>query len=458
MQGRVKSEFSRTWDQCLSALEVCNLCCNIVKFVCVVIVQARIDVSRTAHHVTSGFLYQFLKTLLDILESDDDATFTVEGKIEDIDKWSVDGSGTATQCKYHSSVEEYVPSILFGPLLEMMQHFVQYPCLPLTYCIYLHIPGSTLCTRNVSTEEVIKALDSSNSTLQQKISSVRKKISLKEEFDDTDDFVEKFHGVCKLEFGESIEDLQTSLTRAFEQTHLPKDNIQTIYMSNALHLIFQLSTAADEDERKISRVELLEKLEETRSVVISELTLALKTRKQLLKAKRKELVAGFGQDARERGFFLSQSQLREFRLNIVKFIKAYVDKYHMHATQRHPPLFLIDCEKALFNEICQHLLEKRIRFKDGIVGENFNLRHFRDDFSYPVRTKPEDMYFRLRISCTKWTSDVLAAMPLDDLFLVGDASAVALPSSMSVDIEYISVRTFDELKFLLGLNEYLPDS
>ena len=83
---------------------------------------------------------------------------------------------------------------------------------------------------------------------------------------------------------------------------------------------------------------------------------------------------------------------------------------------------------------------------------------FQEYFAHSLKTKPEDMYFRMRFTCTCWTTDVLAEMPLDDLFVVGDTSAIELPSTMSVEIENISVRTFDELRYLLGLSNYVPDS
>lgn len=58
--------------------------------------------SRVANHTILGFLYQFNKTLLIILESDDSKDIIVEGPIEDIDRRDSDGSIEAIQCKYHA--------------------------------------------------------------------------------------------------------------------------------------------------------------------------------------------------------------------------------------------------------------------------------------------------------------------------------------------------------------------
>ncbi|MFY2825105.1 hypothetical protein [Ruegeria sp. MALMAid1280] len=40
---------------------------------------------RTTHHTIQGFLYQFLKTLKEILAADNDQTITVEGIVKDIE-------------------------------------------------------------------------------------------------------------------------------------------------------------------------------------------------------------------------------------------------------------------------------------------------------------------------------------------------------------------------------------
>ncbi len=62
--------------------------------------------SRTADYTIQGFLYQFNKTLLSIIEASDDAEIVVEGLIEDID---IHGplQTTAIQCKYHEG-QRYV--------------------------------------------------------------------------------------------------------------------------------------------------------------------------------------------------------------------------------------------------------------------------------------------------------------------------------------------------------------
>ena len=60
--------------------------------------------ARTADYTILGFIYQFNKTLLAILDSTEESEITVEGRIEDIDVTTEKGT-EAIQCKYHETVE-----------------------------------------------------------------------------------------------------------------------------------------------------------------------------------------------------------------------------------------------------------------------------------------------------------------------------------------------------------------
>ena len=60
---------------------------------------------RVADSTIKGFMYQFNRTLNEILSSSNEV-ITVEGIVEDIDKVSGECI-TAIQCKYHGEVEEF---------------------------------------------------------------------------------------------------------------------------------------------------------------------------------------------------------------------------------------------------------------------------------------------------------------------------------------------------------------
>ena len=73
--------------------------------------RAEPKVSRAADYTIQGFIYQFNKTLLAILDSTDEATIVVEGVIEDIDIHEPLQT-TAIQCKYHESQGNCSPGVI----------------------------------------------------------------------------------------------------------------------------------------------------------------------------------------------------------------------------------------------------------------------------------------------------------------------------------------------------------
>ena len=77
--------------------------------------------AEAADSTIKGFLYQFNKSLFEILECDNQDIVTVEGMIEDIDILN-DDKITAIQCKYHES-SSFSISNLMNPFLEL---FVEY--------------------------------------------------------------------------------------------------------------------------------------------------------------------------------------------------------------------------------------------------------------------------------------------------------------------------------------------
>lgn len=55
---------------------------------------------RQANSIIKGYLYQFNKSILEILKAENNASIVLEGVIEDIDINCPSGT-TTTQCKYH---------------------------------------------------------------------------------------------------------------------------------------------------------------------------------------------------------------------------------------------------------------------------------------------------------------------------------------------------------------------
>lgn len=98
--------------------------------------------SRSADYTIKGFLYQFNKTLLEILNSKDNSVIRVEGIVEDVEIVTPVLT-TAIQCKYHEASEAFTPSSIFKPLLQMMYHFHTNGSVNIQYVLFAHFPSLT---------------------------------------------------------------------------------------------------------------------------------------------------------------------------------------------------------------------------------------------------------------------------------------------------------------------------
>ena len=408
--------------------------------------------SRVANFAILGYLYQFEKTLLEILTAEYDMTIVIEGTIEDIDKWDSHGNVTATQCKYHSSAERFSASAIFGALLDMMMHFSVHTELGANYCIFAHFPGQELECRSICRKEAAAALVSKDCSLGRKIESIRENISRSGKFSCEADFVERFCDVSSIEFGESIQELEKRVLLAFENTDLPKDSIDTIYFSNGIQRVAFLSTYPDSSDRITRKSEFLEFLRMKRKTAIDRWTLATQARSKLLASRRSQLSSNLGQNFRERCVFITESDIEDFSSEIERFIKAFVDKYHIHAVHRFPPTFYLDCTIERFDEVCLLLFNAGIRVEDGRVGTTFKLSKLVQQYRVPTKIRPADTYFRLRLGCVSVSNSVLEAINVDDLYIVGNTDRIVMPPEMEPLAEYLCVNDFGELNYLLRLS------
>ena len=152
--------------------------------------------SRTADYTIQGFLYQFNKTLLEILKAPEDSSVTIEGVIEDIDILAPSKT-TAIQCKYHETQQSFSLSLLYEPLLQMMVHYKNNPDAKITYVLYGYFPNKSPGDKYPLKEEYLSQIISTKNQKYKKYVS-----ALKDGFNE-----EAFLSVVSIEFGKSMETL-----------------------------------------------------------------------------------------------------------------------------------------------------------------------------------------------------------------------------------------------------------
>ena len=408
--------------------------------------------SRTANSSIAGYIYQFAKSLIEILEADGDELIKLEGPIEDIERIGQAGEVTAIQCKYHFSKTGYSLSRIYKPVLQMLLHRSMNPGLEIRYVIFAHYPerGRAECTLSIADIESVMA--SSANELKKIIKKIRGNILGSTKYADINELYSDFASRFSIEFGDSLEDLKGEAIELLGQTHLDGTLVKDFHFPVAFYEIACISAAPIEQARIITRAGFLETLAKTNDIVINKLTLALRTKRQMLDALKAKLKPGLVPNSSERCIYLSESDIGSFRPKIVRFIRDFLQRYHSKRTHRHPPTFYLNCELDLFYEICEALLDNGVRFENGMIGDRFSVAKFRWNAAYGPKVKPDSMCFQVRVACTKTTTELLSQMSFTDIYLVGSEDEIVVAGDkMGVEITRLPVKTFMELSHILGV-------
>lgn len=397
--------------------------------------------TRSADYTIQGFLYQFNKTLLELLKETDETQITVEGIIEDIDIENCTGI-KAIQCKYHEG-QTYSLSKVYKPLLQMMHHFYVNDCLDVSYILYAHFPDQTaLGPREITVDEINTVLSSTNKDLLKYIDEIKGKV-------DIDKFLERF----SFQFGESFANLVNSVQSELKVSGFPDSEIETLTYPNAIQEIANLSIQHNVDERKVTKIQFIEKLKTIRKTAISRWTLALKTKKQILDARRKQLKKNLDKNARLRYFVISPSSIEDFDSGIVLFINDYLDKYHFKTAHIRTPLFCIDCPPEKFDDIRLRIHQKAIVVVDGYIGSYFDkTRFFRDPMVAKVTGQELKREFRARLLRLESNHEVLNEHKCDDLFIIGNQTWEGF-DIIDINVEHLAVSKLNEIRYVLGVSD-----
>lgn len=397
--------------------------------------------ARTADYTIQGFLYQFNKTLLEILKAQADSVITVEGIIEDIE--IADGDLiTAIQCKYHESNDAYTLSAIYKPLLQMMHHFHLKSNGKVSYVLFAHFPGLPNETITVDKAALLKMLQSKNVDFKVYVEALKDAIDL-------DAFLLRFTA----RVGPTFDALVTEACQLLQATGITAADVETLAYPNAINLIANLSIRHDADQRKISKKEFLSKLHQIKITAISQWTLSLKTRQALLAARRKQLKLNLSKNARLRYFVLHADALQEFETQVVMFINDYLDKYHFKPSHLKTPIFCLDTSEEQFKSIELRLFQKGVITNDGYVANVFDEGRFLRE---PMTKKGErgtvESEFGLRLLQWSTHGTILNKRKSDDLFVFGTGGYAGLDIE-DVNLEELATDSFDEIKYMIGLRD-----
>lgn len=373
------------------------------------------------------------------MSADDDSQITVESVIEDIVISNT--SINAIQCKYHGTQLKFTLGLVYEPILQMMKHFHNNSHLNVNYRLYAYFPDQTQDTcRFLSNDDFETILRSKDKDLIKYITAIKDKINI-------DSFSKHF----TLEFGKSLNDTEKDVYSAFIKEGIPKEDIETWIYPNAFHEIANLSIKHNENERKITKAELLKRLKKIHNTAISRWTLALKSKKKILETRRKQLKSNLSKNSRLRYFIISQEST--VFDNVVNFIREYLEKYHFKPIlHQKTPIFCLDCKEKDFDDIRIRIHKKGIHFVDGYIANYFDKDHF---FREPISSGKKELFkieFQSRLISFDKNYMLLDERKCDDLFIISDKNYDKL-DFQDVNVEQLDIVKFQELKFLLGMSD-----
>jgi hypothetical protein len=396
--------------------------------------------SRSADYTIKGFLYQFNKTLLEILNADDDSIITVEGIIEDVDVKSPEGV-EAIQCKYHEASETFKPSTIYKPLLQMMHHFHTNHSDDISYILYAHFGGVDAAKPpKVGMKVFLAALSSSNKEYEKYVKGLKGNIDL-------DAFLDTF----KMEFGPSYGDLVQQVGLALEANGFAQGDIETLAYPNAINLVADHSVRHDSEARKITKLTLIKYLKTVRKTAITHWTLALSTCKKLLDARRRQLKAHLDINSRLRYFIIDAECLDDFEDSVVLFVRDYIAKYHSKVAHTDTPVICLRTTKDSFEEIQYRLYNKGVTSTDGYIAKHFESRTFYRDPLVKGRGTTLQREFLLRLLRWDDNAPVLNQRKCDDLFLIGSCDCEGL-DTQDVNVECLAAKSFKDIKYIMGVS------
>lgn len=397
--------------------------------------------TRTADYTIKGFLYQFNKSVLEILNSEEGTMVNIEGVIEDVEVVTPTKI-IGIQCKYHEASDGFTPSTIYKPLLQMLVHFAAHHCDNIEYVLFAHFPGAETMSPTVGKDECEKALTSADKSLKKLIEAVPATT-------DIDEFISKF----TMEFGPSYDDIVKKVCESLQEKGFAEGEIETLAYPNAINLIAGFSILHDPAERQVTRKQFLDQLNRIRTTAISRWTMALSTKDKLLKARRKQLKIHLDKNCRLRYFIIDPNTLDDYQSEIILFISDFMEKYHFKQAHINTPVLCFCVTYAELQEIQHRLYTKGFVTTDGYIGAQFEESYFfRDPFVSKGTGVIVQREFTLRVTNWEDHGTVLNNRKCDDLFILGEADCSSL-ETMDVNVEHLSGTTIKEIKYIMGASD-----
>lgn len=413
--------------------------------------------NRYAGSTILGFLFQFEKTLNELLsaDNDDECLITVEG-IEDLDINTI-GMTNFIQCKYHEAQENYSISLIEKPIIQMLCHWCsQDHESTIKYRLYCYFPNEVKRENFLSPEDLKHLI---NKNTPEKLETYKEQIR-KHIQNFGENIITEFCSKLTIEFSDSLSDLRENNIKRLIQLDFNEETIQDVVHPNALFIIHELATKKNIEDRKISVKNFIQKLKTLDKVLLWKYAKFLNNYKQILTRKRKYLHDNLNANLRHRCFVFDVDSFEDFENTIIIFIKEFLDKFQyknskLHISNENIPMFIIANNFESFKTVYKGLRNKNI---SANIGFTFDIDDWSENEFFKnavINLKQGAIDFRIRLlyidrNIVENRQAVLSAHTPDDLFIVNTELFKNL-NLTGCNKEIIDVNNIDELKYVLNM-------
>ena len=429
------------------------------------------DRMRQADSTIKGYLYQFNKSILTILEAENDAAIVLEGVIEDIDIHSP-SSTTTIQCKYHED-KKYQISSVATPILEMLSHYCESAYLgkEVSYILYAYYAenvesvdmdafvaflGATkdkdiLCKYF---HRIYSVPDSGMLAIANKLQKSRDEKDLLVNYYKSNRTaltlrvdISKFWKVFSYVKAEQFEILKDKVIRKLEEI-TDHDTAKSMYYPNAFSMVASLSAKSTEQERTLTKNQLVLFLMQQKSVLLNKWTLEALDKEKIIKAKKAYLTSAFSANPDIRAFVFSDNFLDNVDEIVIGFIQEYLNKYFKKPKLQKPPIFIFgNNHSGLMQKTLLALYKYQKSVNTGLIGNTFVADSF-------VNNKNCSADFVCKMALLEnITVDILEQCQVNQLYIVGTINESL--DSVNYFVEELDVPNINTIRYLVGLSKTL---
>lgn len=344
--------------------------------------------SRSAEASIKGYTYQFLHTILDILENDECAINVIEG-IEDLDIYSMNAPQLC-QYKYHE-YREFCNSLVGKPIGLMYNHFINNETEQYNYRLILYISEEIPVFDKERLTAILK-LQTSQGYME------KENIFYCSDSSKIDKFFEKFSCVRALEFSKLEDHTVNKLVNVF---NVSEEEARLNILPSALKHIMFMGTKSNIEDRKISTKDFKQLLNNNKQISDIAFYTRINGEDKAVKILRKRIASmGIKRNSSEHVFFLSnksRNQLPDLILEIAK--KFYYDG---NKSDFIPATFIVNNMMDIKKSILRTMKDNNqvMLFNDGYEDHGFIEEVFNQasiSTSGPNRGKVNQVNFNFRL-------------------------------------------------------------